>query len=280
MITFEQIKNSNPLLIVYPGGSGGEFVANIISQASKSFNKLPNKYNEDTNRIEVSAPLKFQHEWTDMNDPTTWITPEFEHQGNNLRYVLRLHPDAGLVNNILNHMPNVEILYMTPLAYTEYFAKLLFIKTSYKITQPVNGEQLRKGVTASIDDIGREKVAEWINSQNYPIWSVDLGELCYLIKNNKDLTSIRHSPDPMQFIRKYMYSMHLSFVNTCQHLEDTFDKVRSVNSDSLTTDGIEFWNNIKIFVPDLDLEYALLETNKWISRNNKLIEEFDNDNNL
>jgi hypothetical protein len=74
-----------------------------------------------------------------------------------------------------------------------------------------------------------------------------------------------------------MYSIHLRYYMVCQELEDCFTKVHVVNTDSLVVDGAEFWNKVKTFIPDLDLNYVLLETAEWIYKNNKLVEKFNND---
>ena len=280
MITFNQIRDSDPLLIVYPGGTGGEFVSNILSQCSSSFNALPNKYNDVTNRIEVVSPLNFQHSWLDYRNTDTWISSEFEHRNNNLRYVLRLHPDVGIVNSILTHMPDIEIMYMTPLSQSEYFSKLLFIKIAHIIDTPINAIDLNKGVTASLSNTDREIVSSWINSIPDKIWSIELGDICHIMKNGKDLRSFNYSKSPMQYVRKYMYSMHLSFYNTCQHFEHLCKKLHIVCSDSLASDGVQFWNTVQTFIPDLDMSTVLDETNKWINKNNTIITKFDNDNNI
>lgn len=169
---------------------------------------------------------------------------------------------------------------MTPLANAEYFSKLLFIKIAYKLELPISAEKLKLDFNVAIDDEHLAILADWINCQTYPIWSTELGELWFLLKNNKDLNSLKHSPDPMMFVRKYMYSMHLSYFNTCQHIEDKFNKVHVINSDSLSIDGVEFWNNVHKFIPDLDMDFALEKTAEWILRNNALTEKFNNDNNL
>jgi hypothetical protein len=280
MITFDKIKNSNPLILVYPGGSGGEFVTQTLSAASESFHALPSTYDASINRIELSSPLRFQYRWPDVNNPETWVDPEFiDTSDDNLRYIIRLHPETTIVQKLGQHLPNAEILYMTPLAECEYFSKLLFLKTAYKLEIPTTPAVIRAEVGPGLNAFQLYRIVNWVNAQS-EVWSPELGHLSFLLKDGQDINDVPNDANPYSHIRKYKYSMYQRYYETCQYFEDVFDVVHNINSDSLTTDGIEFWSRIKEIVPNLDLDYAISKTRDWISKNNAIISNFDNENNV
>ena len=280
MITFDKIKNSNPLVLVYPGGAGGEFVTQTLSAASESFHALPSTYDASINRIELSSPLLFQYRWPDLNNPETWVDPKFvDTSDENLRYIIRLHPEATLVQHLRQHLPDAEILYMTPLAECEYFSKLLFMKTARKLEIPTTPEVIRAEIGTGLNAFQLHRLVNWVNAQP-AVWSSGLGYLSFLLKDGQDINNVLNDTNPYSHIRKYKYSIYQRYYETCQHFEDAFSVVHNINSDSLTTDGIEFWSKIKEVVPNLDLDYAISKTSNWILKNNTLISDFDNEYNV
>lgn len=276
-ITFDEVKNSNPLLVIYPSGAGGEFVSTVLSLSSESFHNLPYRYLPDINRYNTNCPLDYFTNWTDHNDVSTWINPHFIKQQSGMRYILKDHPMYPCFPLFKKYIPNMSAIYMTPIRETEYFSKLIFIKSSILQKSPITSDFINRHISYKLPTTRIDELLKWANAQQ-EFWIHELHTANTWLSNGRNLNDLVHIPSLSTYVKLHTTSMTSDLTYMYPAAKNNIKDTRLVNSDSLTTDGIEFWNSIKNIVPDLDLSVALEHTAGWIEKNNKLIEIYDNNN--
>ena len=94
MITTNDINNSNPVLILYSSGTGGEFITSLLAEVSDEFNPLgETEVNKQRNRTHVNCVLDYAALWKDPANPKTWIPPHVDNTMiGSKRYLLKDHP--------------------------------------------------------------------------------------------------------------------------------------------------------------------------------------------
>lgn len=276
-ITFEDVKNSNPLLIIYPAGTGGEFITGVLSQSSESFHNLVTYHNTELNRYSVICPLDYSSNWSDLDDPYTWVNYRNVSTFSNRRFILKDHPIMDHVQVYYKYLPNIPVIYMTPFKEFDYFGKLIFIKTAKLCTGVIDDSFIKTAIGNNLTDARMKCLLEWANN-NQQFWLHELYIANTTLSEGKDITNFRHIPDLAEHIKLHTGSIKHSFNFTLPKYCYYFPKTKLLNCDSLRTDGVEFWKDMKNIVEDIDMDFALEKTAEWISKNNKLVNEHDNTN--
>jgi hypothetical protein len=270
MITFEDIKNNNPLLIVYPAGTGGEFISNVISQASNSFHELTVRYDADINRFNVSCPIDYFTNWSDVENPHTWINPGFTNQVNGLRSLIKDHPMPECFKYYRKYMPEVSAIYMTPFSEFEYFSKLLFIKTSKMHTSPIDRNFIHFYISPKLPEDRVEKLVRWANS-NTTFWMHELHTVNTWLSMGRYIDHFVHNANLSDYVDMHVKSIQDDFRYVLPIVCYNISNTRLINCDSLATDSVNFWRSVQQIINDLDVELAIAKTETWITNNNKLI---------
>jgi hypothetical protein len=274
MITFEEIKNSNPLLILYPGGCGGEFVASTLSRADASFHPLQGRYDPDKNRHVINCAINYVTNWGDPNDPETWISPYFkeaETEGAG-RHIIKDHCIMYYLEYYMKFMPNIEIIYMVPFKNVEYFSQLLFLKATELITSPVDHAFVRKVISDRVPADRIDKIVSWLNSQK-EFWMHELHTVNSKLQLGESIENMVHQPSLEASIIGHQAVMRSEFLQVSSLLP-AYPNIHLVNSDSLMIDGVDFWEEINKITGGVNIDFALGETQKWILKNNELISNY------
>ena len=274
-ITFDEIKNSNPLLMLYPAGSGGEFVSAILANSSESFHNLSYNYSPERNRYNTICPLDYYTNWPDINDTSTWINPNFVKYRNGLRYVIKDHPMRPCFSLYSRYIPELSAIYMSPVHQLEYFSKLIFIKTSVLCNSPISREFILRCIGNKLTDERISKLIDWSAHQR-TFWIHELQNANTMLSLGGDINTLTHEPDLSVHIKMHAEYMRKDLESTFGVAKYDIKSIRMLNSDSLASDGREFWNVVKDAIPDLNITNALTETEQWILKNNKLISLYDN----
>ena len=274
-ITFDEIKNSNPLLVLYPAGTGGEFVSAIIANSSESFHNLSYNYNYGRNRYNTICPSDYYTNWSDINDTSTWINPAFVKYTDGLRYVIKDHPMHPCFSLYSKHIPELSAVYMSPVHQIEYFSKLIFIKTSILCNSPITREFILRCIGSKLTDERISMLINWASTQR-TFWIHELQNANTLLSLGRDTNKLMHEPNLSVHIKMHAEYMRKELESTFSIAKYNIKNTCMINSDSLVSDGVEFWNSVKDVVPDLNITNALTETRQWILKNNKLISIYDN----
>ena len=273
-ITFDEIKNSNPLLIMYSAGVGGEFVTAALSNASKQFHTSPHKIITERNRFSTRCPIDFFTNWSNPDDPETWVNPIFEKTENNVRYILKDHPMCYLPKFYKRHMPDVSIAYIAPFTESNYFSKLLFLKTSIKINTPIDDTFILTNVNGNIP-VGRiQHIVNWAN-RHPEVWKHELHSINTVLSNGGVIDNILHQPNLHKYIAEHQAVIQNDIDSVFPIVKKNISNATLINSDSLTVDGAEFWKSIKLIVKDLDLDAAIANTREWAQHNKELINNYE-----
>lgn len=273
MITFDEVKNSNPLLIIYPAGTGGEFVSSVISQASESFHTLPTLYDKELNRYSVICSLDYSSTWPDIDNPDTWINYRYRKDHLGLRHIIKDHPIYSHVEAYKKYIPNATVIFMLPFREFEYFSKLIFIKTAKLQASPVDHAFVHNSIGHNLSSSRVAQLVNWCNTKTV-FWMHELYIANTILSADGDISNFHHKLDLGKYVNEHINDIHKQFNTTLPELCYHFADLRLINCDSLATDGVHFWKSIKAVIEDLDIDFAIEKTATWISANNKLINEY------
>ncbi len=265
------IKDNNPLLIVYPTGAGGEFISMTIANNSSNFNNLKYQYRSDNNQIHTHSPIKYTSMWSE-NDSNTLIDNTVILKDNYLRNVLKDHPSIKGCNLYKKFIPSVEILYISPVKEVKYFSTLAFAKLAELVKTPIDKEYFFNYVNSNIIEENFNKILN-LTSGFPQIWKheIDILNTELSMDNNVEF---KHEPS----LSIHILNLEL-WTNKVLHeilpiYKKTFKKFTFINIDTLINSSENFWKQIKIIIPDINLSIVTASTDAWIKNNNTQCEKF------
>ena len=171
-------------------------------------------------------------------------------------------------------MPDVYIIYMAPFTEFNYFSKLLFLKTAIKINTPIDDNFILSNVNCNIPVDRIQHIVNWANRQP-EVWKHELNSINTVLSNGGIINDILHQPDLHKYISAHQAVIENDIDSVFPIVKKNINSATLINSDSLTTDGAEFWKSVKLIVSDLDLDIAITNTREWAQNNKKLINNYE-----
>jgi hypothetical protein len=271
-ITKNTIINSNPLLLLYPAGTGGEHIAHTLSKCNSEFEGLVSYYNTSNNQHSTPCIINYATNISDVTNIDAWYNVHYlrshtEYTG--LRFILKDHPVQYAVDFYHEYFPDIQVVMMTPFTEHKYFASLSFKKLARKITTPIDEDFLFKDVSEDLTDTEKYSIISETNRFDW-VWLHEIHIMVTNMRHNEGRVIV-HYDDLQQAIQGHELHMHRMFNVMAQKVKDTFKNFHLINCDCLTHDSTMFWKDMQLIESSIDIDNAIAITNNWIARNNELL---------
>lgn len=268
------IRNNNPLLIVYPAGAGGEFISKTIANNSPSFNNLEYVLNELNNQIHAKSIVRYSSMWRLPDVDTIIDFNVFNNIDLQLKNVIKDHPSLESCDLYKKYIPTSEILYISPIKELLYFCKLAYVKLAELIPTPISNEYFLTKVNKNITKEEKDIIRKLTNP--FPkVWRHEIDILNTKVSYNKEINIIfKHEHNLSDAISRAIKGIETDdyLKNVMPVYKKNFKKFMFINTDELTISSNYFWLEIKKIIPDINVHSAITSTDKWIKKNNKLLE--------
>lgn len=264
----DTISSRNPLLFLYPAGTGGEHIAYTASIHSSECEPLATFVNHNRNQFHTVCAFKYSSNILDINDLNSCVDNRYTVSDASKRIILKDHPTLLTLNLYKKQIPNIEIIMMMPFNELDYFAELTFKKLLVKINSPITSEYILANIAsdATTDEITilieQVSLHEWV-------WQHEIHVLLVNIREQRSTTLI-HTDDVQLNIDHHKNHFNECITKYLPAFSASFNRFRVVNCDCLKYDSREFWNSIKNIITSLNVDAATDFTNKWIAQNNQL----------
>ena len=276
-ITKDDIINANPVLLLYPAGTGGEHIAHTLSKCNDEFEELFSHHNPVNNQHSTPCIIHYATNISDVNNIDTWYNIHYfenrtEYTG--LRFIVKDHPVQYPIDFYSKHFPDISVVMITPFTAHTYFASLAFKKLARKIVTPINEDFLFNNVSEGLTGPEKYAIIKEVNRFDW-VW---LHEIHIMVTNTRHgkYKFIVHYDDLQQAIQGHESHLHHTINHGIQEVRNTFKNFHLINCDCLTHDSTEFWKDMQLIEPSTDIDSAIAITNGWIARNNELLTRKDN----
>lgn len=277
MLTISDINNSNPILILYSSGTGGEFLTKTIAANSKTINPILHEYNVERNITNAVCVIDYGTMWKDPNDPSTWQRKFTDEQYKDIigngRYIIKDHPNLHFSKYHWKFLPNLKVLHLVVKKEYLYFAKLTFAKLLRRIeVSNITDEYIRQNINNTDHLSTLNAIKSWAAKYTW-VWEHEL----HIVNTQYTSLSpieIEHYDDVYYHVKIQGDSIAYESNVLPQYLAMIYNNYYTIPVDSLVTDSVEFWNMILPHISDLDISECIKSTNMWIEKNNAIIESF------
>jgi MFS superfamily sulfate permease-like transporter len=271
MITLDNIKKSNPVLVVYPAGTGGEHIAHTMSICSNEFEDLQTTFVGKKNQFHTVCALNYSTSFSDINVFSTSIDSRYK--GNfydtGKRIVLKDHPTDMTLDFYSRNFSNINVIFVTPVNEVDYFSKLTFKKLAVKIPTPITKEYIQSEIFNTLTDIEYNHLIDQANC--YPwVWRHELHILTHQIREHGKLVPLEHYDNLDKIENDHTQTLINTYEKVLPEYTAKFKNLHLINCDTLRYESEYFWSTIKKIIPSLHLDRAVEITNNWIEKNNKL----------
>ena len=272
-LNFSEIKNNNPVVFLYHAGSGGEFISKTFSEIAEGFHCLPFHHNHDTNQYHAISPLHYSTQWTEPDNPFTWMNEKFVKTENMKRFVTKDHITNTNMKRYHCFLPDAHYIYLYAMKEREHFAKLAFAKLSVQI-EPKDAENfIYENVNDLISMKHKEMILEWASRYEW-VWSHELMICNTRLHDGKRLSDYRHEKSLRNHVHTHVVGdMHFfNYIKT--NWKNKFNNLKFMCIDELAVKCKQkFWTDI-LFAANAELrnELPMDATNDWICRNNELLD--------
>lgn len=271
MITKQNVIDSNPILIVYPAGTGGEHIAHTLSICSDEFEDLQTKFVPELNQHHTVCVLNYSTAVNDIDDFSTALDSRYEKdfRQQNLRVVLKDHPTDYTLQFYAKHFPDIITLFVTTINEHEYFSDLTFKKLAVRVECPIDIDYLKYEIS---DSLTEQEYAHLIEQANqFPwVWRHELHILTTQMREQKKLLPIEHFDTLDKIKNDHKQTLINTYITTVPKYKEQLKNCYVIDCDTLKSSSKEFWTQIKNIIPSVDLDRAVKITDSWIEKNNKL----------
>lgn len=271
MLSFKQIISSDPIMVLYHAGCGGEFISKTLAENDPTIHPLNYTVNQINNQWHSVGPVHYSSQWTDFDNVDTWVNKRFENKYTNRRYLFKEHPTDVNLQYYAKYAPQLNVIYLRPTTAQLYFSKLLFLKVSARVETPVTPEYINNHVNDLLSDLQQQRILEWANKYEW-VWSHELMICNTRIVQQQGLDNFHHAASLDKYIHDHA-DQQLIFDKIVDKYKDKFNSFLIVDIDPLTQSSQKFWEHISIAFVNLDTEACIRETDKWIHKNNLLLQE-------
>lgn len=271
MITLDSIKKSNPVLVVYPAGTGGEHISHTLSICSSEFEPLNTKFVEHLNQYHTICVINYSTAISNIDNFSTSIDARYngDFVKNQKRIVLKDHPTDLTLQFYSKYLDTITVLFVTPVVETDYFTDLTFKKLAVRIPCPIDETYVKHEIS---DSLTQQECDHLIMQANqYPwVWRHELHILITQMREQRKLVPIEHFETLDKIKDDHKNSMISTYITTVSEYQQAFRNCHVINCDSLKYNSKDFWLQVKKVIPTVDSHRATEITNKWIEQNNKL----------
>jgi hypothetical protein len=271
MTLLNEIRNCNPVLIVYPAGTGGEHIAHTLSSCSDEFEILKTNYVSSVNQHHTICVLKYSTHINDLDDFDSALDERYT--GNfsktNKRIVLKDHPTNTTLEFYSEYLKDALVFLVYPLENAQYFAELTFKKLGVKVYSPMDQTYIRSQISTSLTKeeesyiIGQVGQYEWV-------WRHEIHNMISLMKDTNSFVKIQHHDTLDTIVEEHKHSIINSLDNMVPKFQSAMPFSHVINCDCLIKESTDFWKQIQTHIKSLDVDKATTMTNLWIKNNNKL----------
>lgn len=272
MVTIHDIDKSQPVLILYSSGTGGEFITHTLSKVSNSFNNIMRYTNTEANQTHLTCVLDYSAIWADHSDTTTWITNR--HLNNvtgNKRYLIRDHPGEHAATLYNKHLPNLQVLHLTLQDNYDYYAKLTFAKLAKKIDcSAITFDFVKENVSSTVTNVLFNRMHKWASAYKW-VWLHELHILNDKLKSNASTEFIEHVDSLESHIQNQHDVIKYQSTMLAPELNQILNNYVSIDITNINSSR-KMWTHLKQIITDIDLDEAIRCTDIWQQLNKELIE--------
>jgi hypothetical protein len=270
-LNISEINDMKPLLLLYSSGMGGEFITKTISHSSEEFNTVDYCLFENSNQTSARCCTYYGAIWKNPDDPNTWIDPAISMQDKSKRVILKDHPSLYFAKYYWRYLSNLQVIHLAAREEIYYFSKLAISKLAHRVNSiDVTENYINQYISETATTERMAAIIKWAKS--YPwVWSSELHTLNSFLSKGIDISNYHHDDNIDILVENQFKAMSWEGGQLRTYLKEIYTNYTTVYIDSLAHDGIEFWNQMKLCVPSLDLDNCLKHTTKWIENNQKIL---------
>ena len=270
-LNISEINEMRPLLLLYSSGTGGEFITKTISENSNDFNKVESFIDDNNNLTSARCCLYYGAIWKNPDDPSTWIDHNAVPQDKSKRVVIKDHPSLYFAKYYWRYLSNLQVIHLAVNEEIDYFSKLTMNKLAYRVNSDnVDKFYINKYISETATQQRIDDIVNWAKSYHW-VWSTELQTINSLLSKQVDVSNFWHNDNIDILIKNQSIAISWESGQLRTFLSDIYDNYTTVYVDSLAYDGIDFWNQIKVCIPNLELSKCLEKTTEWIDHNNKVM---------
>jgi hypothetical protein len=275
MLSIADINDSNPILILYSSGTGGEFLTKTIAANCSNINPLVWEQNSITNRTSAACVIDYGPLWDNVDDPHTWHRKMPVEQFNQLigdnSYIFKDHPNVYFAKYHWKFLPKLKVLHFVVKKEYLYFSKLTFAKLLNRVeVTDISDEFIKRAITNTDDHQTLNAIRSWATQYTW-VWEHELHIVNTQYKSCQSI-SIEHNDDIYYHVATQGDAIAYESNVLPQYLDMIYGNYHTIPIDCLTADSTELWNTISSYINNLDIECCIKHTNMWIENNNTVIE--------
>lgn len=271
MITFDQIKDSQPILLIYQSGCGGEHIATVLSTCSPSIIPLMYRENIHTASISATCVIDYSANWSDVDEPDTWLNGLYLQNNQDGRHLIKDHPIEQTRLGYHKFMPDVNVVFLAPVEQIDYYANLAVAKLARRITTPVDSRFIEDNIFKGSSTV-ISKILEIANG--FPeLWLHEFFAIKDQVIEGLPVDTFVHQPDIKKIIDDHRQLLNDDLSYTEPLFRSTFHNYLFVDSDCMI--DIRFckylYHQISKMITDLDIDRAERMSKAWIERNQQIL---------
>lgn len=274
MITHNDFKNADPVLIVYPAGLGGEHIAHTLSVCCDDFERLHTYINKNVNQYHTICALKYIDLVQDISKFENGFEEKYtgDFVKNKKRIILKDHPSTKSLEFYSKHLPNIKVIYLDlpfPKKYSiEYFVNIALKKLSVKVKCPITTEYILSELSTTLTKAQQTFIINETKKFNW-VWRHELYKLIDDVLQHKNV-KLEHVDSIEKLKKDHQSNLINTYITFMHEYRMKFRDFNVIDCDRLDIDSTLFWNKMKRIIPNIDTDKAIGLTNIWIENNNKL----------
>lgn len=270
-LNISEINNMRPLLLLYSSGTGGEFITKTIAENSNEFNPVGNYLDNENNLTSSRCCVHYGAIWTNPDDPSTWIDHTVGSQDKSRRVIIKDHPSLYFAKYYWRYLSNLQVIHLAVREQVKYFSELTINKLSMRVNRSdITDLYVNKYISETATPERINDIIQW--AKPYPwVWSTELHTLNSHLSNGVDVSAFHHNHEISALVQNQFEAIAWESGRLRSFLGDIYDNYTTVYVDSLAHDGVDFWNQMQVHIPSLELSKCIQQTTKWIEHNNKIM---------
>lgn len=265
------INDRNPSLLLYNSGYGGEHITSVLTQSCSSFYPLSTRYFTANNRYNVNCVLRYIDAGpVDIDDMDGFIDYDALTNLGKSDIILKDHPVPKVFDFYAKHFPGIRVIFLDTVTERKYFNDVACAKMGNKIqTDDINKLYISTHVDSTLTQHQCDIIVHKVSEYEW-IWEHELFHLVSRIKIEQNVEFLHD--DSLESFRNDHYEYGITQLQQLKsRFKSNFVNFYEVNIDSMRYEGIQFWNDMKVLYPTLDVETAIRLSSHWIENNHSLI---------
>lgn len=267
------VKASNPILLVYPAGTGGEHITAAISDASPSVRKAESTIQASNNQVFYHSVFDYAPSFIDYDDPTTWINPMYKHNPDaHGRYFIKDHPTDLLLQSYGKHMPDIQVIYSVPQTKTVYFSELAHYKLGKRmVPNELTDEFFHEAVSKNMEVYQKSVIRIWAARQK-EFWKHEIDIVFHKLKLGENIKEYETMSLQEHISLNAQYCENMKR-HVLAEYPKVFKNFSTINCDTLADPSRvgEYWKQMAQIIPDLQPRIAIRKSEAWARKNNEFL---------